>query len=209
MSQMGHNILFSSPNTIRTDNYSFHGWLSVKFCCCELVRSHDFMVLHHASVVKSRYNTPVSSIHIIYASGSGHTEYVVGEVAKLLSGVDVTITRAEQATKNDFLKGDILLLASGSWNTGGAEGQLNPYMDELLKKKAAGIDLAGKKVLLIGLGDSRYRYTVGCMRYLLEFVQTHNGVVMEPTLKIINEPYGQEQAIEEWISDIRSQISVS
>lgn len=125
------------------------------------------------------------------------------------AGVTVEKQRAEQAQPEDLLKGDILLLASGSWNTGGAEGQMNPYMDELLKKRAAGVDLGGKKVLLIGLGDSRYRYTVGCMRYMEEFVKTHNGVVVEPVLKIVNEPYGQEKKIEEWLSAFRNQLSAS
>ncbi len=112
--------------------------------------------------------------------------------------------RAEQAQPEDLLKGDVLLLASGSWNTEGVEGQLNPHMHELLKKRAAAVDLGGRKVVLIGLGDDRYRYTVGAMAHLIEFVETHNGVVMEPTLKIVNEPYGQEEKIGEWTGQLLS-----
>ncbi len=155
------------------------------------------------------YNIAVSSLHIIYGSTSGHTEYVVDQIIDLLNGVNVVKQRAEQAAADDLLKGDVLLLASGSWNTGGVEGQLNPHMHELLKKRAADLDLSGKKVLLIGLGDDRYRYTVGCMQHLIEFVTSHNGVVIEPTLKIVNEPYGQEKKIEEWLSGIRNQLSKS
>lgn len=144
------------------------------------------------------------SIHIIYASTSGHTEYVVDQAIQSLvaAGVAVEKQRAELAQPEDLLKGDILLLASGSWNTGGAEGQLNPYMHDLLKKRAVGIDLGGKKVLLIGLGDQRYRYLVGAMTHLEEFVRTHNGVVVEPVLKIVNEPYGQEGKVEEWVKQL-------
>lgn len=150
------------------------------------------------------------SIHTIYASTSGHTEYVVDDAMNhfMLDGFTVTKQRAEQASADDLLKGDILVLASGSWNTGGAEGQMNPYLDELLKKKAASIDLTEKKVLLIGLGDDRYRYTVGCLRYMIEFVQTHNGVVVEPVLKIVNEPYGQEEKVKDWVTEIGKQLSV-
>lgn len=154
-----------------------------------------------------RYTPSVSSLQIIYASGSGHTEYVIDQVMTHLADVKVDRLIAERAAGEDLLHGDVLLLASGSWNTGGAEGQMHPYMDELLKKKAAGIDLAGKRVLLIGLGDSRYRYTVGCLRYMEEFVQTHNGVVIEPVLKIVNEPYGQEKVIEEWVSSIKHHLT--
>lgn len=147
------------------------------------------------------------SLHIIYASTSGHTEYVVDCVIQDVQkdGYSVTKQRAEQASAEDLLKGDVLVLASGSWNTGGAEGQMNPYLDELLQKKAATVDLAGKKVLLIGLGDDRYRYTVGCLRYMREFVETHNGVVVEPVLRIVNEPYGQEEIIKDWVKDLVTQ----
>lgn len=155
----------------------------------------------------SRYTYLVSSIQAIYASTSGHTEYVIDQVVKHLSGA--VKLRAELAQPEDLLKGDMLLLASGSWNTGGIEGQMNPYMHDLLKKRAADIDLNGKKVLLIALGDDRYRYTAKAMVHLMEFVQTHNGVIVEPTLKIVNEPFGQEGKVEQWISDIRSQISAS
>lgn len=144
----------------------------------------------------------MSSIHIIYASTSGHTEYVVDQVIAALSGIKIEKQRAEQASAEDLLKGDVLVLASGSWNTGGAEGQMNPYLDELLKKKAATIDLAGKKVLLIGLGDDRYRYKLGCLRYMRAFVSTHNGVLVEPVLEIVNEPYGQEEIIKNWVKDL-------
>ncbi len=148
----------------------------------------------------------MSSLQIIYASTSGHTEYVVDQAIAALKGVAVEKLRAEQTQAADLLKGDVLLLASGSWNTGGVEGQLNPHMHELLKKRAADLDLSGKKVLLIGLGDDRYRYTVGCMQHLVEFVASHNGVVIEPTLKIVNEPYGQEKKIEEWTAAISKNL---
>lgn len=151
----------------------------------------------------------MSSIHIIYASTSGHTEYVIDQVIASLSGVDIQKQRAEQAQSEDLLKGDILLLASGSWNTGGEEGQLNPHMYYLLKKRAADIDLGGKKVLLIGLGDERYRYLVGAMTHLEEFVKTHNGVIIEPVLKIVNEPYGQEPKVVQWIESIKSSLKAS
>ncbi len=148
----------------------------------------------------------MSSLHIIYASTSGHTEYVIDQVVKHLSGA--VKVRAELAQPEDFLKGDVLLLATGTWNTGGIEGQLNPHMDELLRKRATAIDLGGKKVLLIALGDDRYRYTANAMTHLIEFVKMHNGVVMEPTLKIVNEPYGQEKKIEEWIHILNTQYSI-
>lgn len=157
-----------------------------------------------------------SSLHIIFASTSGHTEYVVQVLAEHLQStkhpsaelgtgsarstkrLDVTMVRVEQATPDDLHKGDVLVLASGSWNTGGREGQLNPHMHEFLLKCAKDVNLKGKKVALIALGDDRYRYTANALTHLRAFVADHDGVAIDPPLKIVNEPYGQEEVVREW-----------
>lgn len=156
-----------------------------------------------------RYTAPVPSLHTICASTSGHTEYVVDTVLETLKealpSLAVEKQRAELAQPDDLLKGDVLLLASGSWNTGGSEGQLNPHMHALLKERAKDFDLQRKRVLCIGLGDSRYQFTARALQHLEEYVQTHNGTVAG-SLKIVNEPYGQEAAIAAWAADILPQL---
>ena len=42
---------------------------------------------------------------------------------------------------------------------GGMEGQLQPHMHEFLLKRAKDVDLKGKNVAVIALGDERYYYT--------------------------------------------------
>src|SRR3989344_526882 len=120
---------------------------------------------------------PVSSLHIIYASTSGHTEYVVGELQKFLSdeakNLAVTVKRVELAKPEDLLTGDFLLLASGTWNTGGPEGQLNPHMHAFVYGPAKSVDLKGKKVAIIALGDDRYFYTGRAGEHLRNFIQNH------------------------------------
>lgn len=161
------------------------------------------------------------SLHIIYASTSGHTEYVIDVLREHIENpkseirstkpfdeaqdrqirnrkIQMTKTRAEQASANDFTQGDVLVLASGTWNTGGEEGQLNPHMDEFLKKRVKDMDLKGKKVAVIGLGDERYRYTCKAADRLEQWVKEHGGSLLCETLRIANEPYGQEEKIEEW-----------
>lgn len=144
----------------------------------------------------------VPSLQIIYASTSGHTEYVVDTLIGFLKEkapkAVVTKMIAEKTTPEDLLNGDILLLASSTWNTGNVEGQLNPYMHALLKDRAKKVDLKGKKVVCIGLGDQRYFYTCKAAKHLEEFVFTHKGTLAVPTLKILNEPYGQETEIATW-----------
>ena len=105
---------------------------------------------------------------------------------------------AEQATPEDLVKADVLLLASGTWNTGGIEGQLNPHMHAFLLKRAAATDLKGQKVALVALGDKRYFYTARAGEHMKNFVETHGGKLIGETLTIVNEPYGQEKIVQAW-----------
>ena len=148
----------------------------------------------------------MSSLHIIYASTSGHTEYVIDQLIGALSGVEVKKLRVEKATADDLLKGDMLILACGTWNTGSVEGQLNPHMYDFLLGRAANADLKGKEVAVIGLGDERYHFTCKAADHLEEFVQSHYGQLHNPTLRIINEPYGQEKKVEEWAKKLLQHV---
>jgi flavodoxin I len=164
-----------------------------------------------APAIGEPYTIPVPSLHFLYASTSGHTEFVVDTLITFLKSrqprLVIERTRADQAKPEDLLRGDVLVLASGTWNTGGIEGQLNPYLHMLLKEKAAGIELKGKKVALIALGDARYRYTAGAGAHMQEFVKSHGGELVGEALIIVNEPYGQEKAVEEWGKNLLSKLS--
>jgi flavodoxin I len=142
------------------------------------------------------------SLHIVFASTSGHTKYVVDALVDFLksiaAGWEIEETMAEKARPQDLLSGDVLLLASATWNTGGIEGQLNPYMWGLLHDRAKTLDLAGKPCACIGLGDHRYFYTARAADHLQHYVKAHHGQLIAPTLKIIDEPYGQEEAVRVW-----------
>lgn len=152
--------------------------------------------------------TSVPTLLIVYASTSGHTEYVVGHIADALRhGADVVVSRVEHASAAMLLDCDALLLASGTWNTGGVEGQLNPHMQEFLMKKAKDIDLAGKKVAIVALGDARYRYTAKAGDHLQQFVESHGGVLLGERLKIVNEPYGQEEVVKAWAKNLSALLA--
>jgi flavodoxin I len=150
------------------------------------------------------------SLHVICASTSGHTAYVVDTLVKHLKEtapqVWVEVERAETAKPEDLMKGDVLVLASGTWNTGSIEGQLNPHMHAFLKARAVEADLQGKKVALIGLGDDRYHFTVGALSHLEQYVRAHNGQLLEPSLRIVNEPYGQEEQVISWAKQLLQQL---
>ncbi|MFA6523660.1 MAG: flavodoxin domain-containing protein [Candidatus Peribacteraceae bacterium] len=142
----------------------------------------------------------MSSLHAIYASTSGHTEFVLEQLAAFLreKGIDVSLRRAEKANIEDLFEGDILLLGSGTWNTGGSEGRLNPHMQAFLFDRAKDIDLKGKPLALVALGDQRYRYTARAAEHLLKFQKDHHGTPLLPPLVIVNEPYDQGERIRAW-----------
>jgi flavodoxin I len=143
---------------------------------------------------------------IVFASTSGHTQYVVDaliqSLAPLSEGWRIASTRAEKAQPGDLRNADLLVLASGTWNTGGSEGQLNPHMSILLQDKASNLDLAGGPCACIGLGDDRYFYTARAVDLLEDYVKTHHGRLIVASLKVVNEPYGQEQQIRNWANHL-------
>lgn len=168
------------------------------------------MEKHLQEEVREGYSRSVPSLHIIYASTSGHTEFVVDhvmEVLKKVNGVEVEKQRAELATADDMLRGDVLILATSSWNTGGPEGQMNPHMHGLLRDRAADLDLQKKKVAVIGLGDDRYHFLCRAADLMIEYIETHNGTLVKPELRIVNEPYGQEKTVEKWTQEFLKAIS--
>jgi len=151
----------------------------------------------------------VASLSIIFSTSTGHTEYVIDTLIASLHAkapkLKVEKLRAELAQPQDLLKGDVLLLASGTWNTGGTEGQLNPHMYALLKEQAKDADLGKKSCLLVALGDDRYHYTARATEHLMQFVTQHNGTVAD-SLIVINEPYGQEEKIAKWAEKILAKV---
>ena len=151
----------------------------------------------------------MASLHIVYSTSTGHTEYVIDSLVAALRASVPKLTvekqRAEAAQAADLLRGDALLLASGTWNTGGIEGQLHPHMYTFLKDRAKECDLQKKPCAVIALGDQRYFYTARAMEHLMQFVTQHGGQVAE-SLVIVNEPYGQEDKVSKWTAILLAKI---
>ncbi len=152
----------------------------------------------------------MASIRIIFGSTSGHTEHVAEEVAAHVRRMKpkgiVTVQRAETAAAEDLVRDDHLVLAASTWNTGNVEGQLNPHMHQLLTDIARGVNLAGRLVGVIGLGDERYYYKCRAADLMEAFVLSHGGHVIQPVLRIINEPFGQEETVRAWAEHLLAQL---
>jgi flavodoxin len=142
------------------------------------------------------------SIRAIYASTSGHTEYVIDRLADFLQQQSPAIVlqkqRAELAEPRDLLDADVIILASGTWNYGGIEGQLNTHMHQFLFERAKDVDLQGKRIAVVSLGDDRYYYTTRCTERFMSFLKRSHATMLLTPLIIVNEPYGQEDRIQKW-----------
>lgn len=153
----------------------------------------------------------MKSIHIIYASTSGNTEHVVdtlmADLAAKYSNFTVTSQRAEEVKEEDVLGPDVLIMASGTWNYDAVEGYLNMHMRELLEKRIKDIDLGGKPIAFISLGDDRYYYTGRATERFIQFAMAHNAKQCTMPLIIINDPYGQEEKVTQWTEKLVAGIT--
>lgn len=152
------------------------------------------------------------SLHIIYCSSSGNTEYVIGTIMRALTASSdaddlvIETQRAERASAKDLQRGDVLLLACSTWKDKGIEGHLHPNMNALLAGRAKDIDLRGKYVACISLGDDRFYHTTDCVDRFRWFIQRHHGQEFLPPLLVQGDPYDQEDRIARWSDKLLSHI---
>ena len=133
-------------------------------------------------------------------------DVIEAALKKTLPALVIRRIRAEQATTDDLENADALLLGCGTWNTGGAEGQLSPAMYELLVDRAKELKLPGKPMAFVSLGDDRYYYTARCTESLLRFQRDAGGKSLLPPLIIVNEPYDQHEKIERWTGKLATAL---
>lgn len=155
----------------------------------------------------------VQSVQIIFASTSGHTEYVVNTVVEYLKeklpSLRVSAKRAELARPEDLTSADVLVLGSGTWNMHGQEGQLNEHMHKLLFDRCEGVDLSKTPVVLISLGDNRYYFTARCTEHFMRFLKEHGGKTLMMPFTLVNEPYGQEERILAWAEKFADRLQAA
>ncbi len=153
----------------------------------------------------------IRTLTIIFTTGTGHTEFVVDTVIKALAiacpDIRITKQRAESSKPADMTKNDALLLACGTWNTNNVEGQLSPFMHDLLAVRGLKEDLKGIPAAAIGLGDDRYLFKAKAADKLTEYINSHNAKLLLPALKIINEPFEQTTKIIAWAKECANMMS--
>lgn len=151
--------------------------------------------------MKNSENTDKSKIpiHIIYASTSGNTEFVMDKVAEIWRGMgkEVFLHRSEMTDISVIKDNQHFLLATSTWD----HGTINPFFDKLLAQMKE-TDLSGKKSAFIGLGDRRYEKHYFCtgMTLLKEVWEDKKGVAIGIGLTIGREPFDEliDKMVRNW-----------
>jgi flavodoxin len=138
-------------------------------------------------------------IHILYSSWWGNTKFVIDTVADIFTTCDhqVTMFSAITADVAEFLQGDITILACPTYD----HGLLHTPMDIYLQKsRESAVDLTGRRIVLIGLGDPKYDsdYTLESVRLMSEFILQQWGTLIYEPLRIVANPLTQVEKMQEW-----------
>lgn len=144
-----------------------------------------------------------SPIHIIYASTSGNTEFIMDKVADVWrkKGKDVFLHRSEKTDISVIKENKYFLLATSTWD----HGVINPFFNILLSEMKK-TDFSGKYAAFIGLGDRRYEKYLFCtgMLSLKEVWENSNGASLGVALTIGREPFDEliDKLVVDWAEKI-------
>jgi flavodoxin I len=125
------------------------------------------------------------------------------------TGHETDVVSIESATKDMVASHDCIVIASPSWEDEGKDGQPLPEIRIFLSTLTAA-DLAGKKMAIVGLGDTAYPHFCGAVD-VLEARLKELGVatLATPSLKI-DRYYSlrdNEQKVKDWATALANTLT--
>lgn len=122
---------------------------------------------------------------LTYGTLSGSTMTATELVGARLkeAGNDVTSISVEQVTKDMVAAHHALVVASPSWEDRGLDGQPLPEVRQFIETLTSS-DLTGKKIALLGLGDTAYPHFCGAIDVLEELLKKIQITPSIPSLRI-------------------------
>jgi flavodoxin I len=103
------------------------------------------------SQTKSNEESLMATIGLFYGSNTGNTETIAYRLAEKLNEIQadvVEVFNIGAVSPNDILKWDNIIIGIPTWNTGELQDDWAIFLP-----KMEGMNFAGKKVALFGLGD--------------------------------------------------------
>lgn len=142
---------------------------------------------------------------VVYGTCSGNAELVAQAVQTGLveGGLASELKRAELTPAESVLNYDLLVLVCSTWNVGQLQDHFIGFHKELSK-----LDLQGKPVVVVGLGDSKnYDIFCGAADILEETVGEINGKLLVPTLRIDGPPHADLDKYHLWGKDLAAKFA--
>jgi flavodoxin len=132
--------------------------------------------------------TTQPTIHAIYATTSGNTEFVIDTVAEIwrTGGWTVETHRAERTSPDLIAQNSLFLFGTSTWD----RGSVNPFFTKLYEAMKH-MSFAGKSGFFVGSGDNRYepiQFNMG-IQQIMECWKNQGGVELYHPLKINGEPH--------------------
>ncbi len=142
------------------------------------------------------------SVLIIYGSSGGNTELTCEKVKQVLEGKNITVSirRVERSSVRDLKNAEIIILAAPTYEHGVIQHHFPPFLKDLKK-----IDLNGKLMAVIGLGDTKYddHYHIESANILMTAIEQSKGKILCHALRINKSPVDQlETRIKEWAESL-------
>ncbi len=91
----------------------------------------------------------MEKIAILFGSSTGNTESVAEVIAEKIGGDNVDIVNVAEASVDDLGDYTNFILGTSTWGVGDLQDDWDEFLSDF-----AGLDFAGKKVAIYGLGDS-------------------------------------------------------
>jgi flavodoxin I len=120
-------------------------------------------------------------ILLVYATYSGatlHAAEIIQDTLKL-QGHEVVIRNVREIDPAEFQKYPFIIFGTNTWFENKEEGNMNGGY-YALKPRLNGVNLAGKKIAVYGLGDSHQYNTTFCksVDHLIDFIKELQGTIV-------------------------------
>ena len=124
----------------------------------------------------------MGKVKIVYGTGGGNTELVCEKVTEILEKKhEVEMLQSKITDPMSIKNFDLLIFASPTYG----HGQLEQYFGKFIKK-AKDMNLKGKNVAAIGLGDDKYDpdYFIESAKILMDFFKGKEANILISPLKV-------------------------
>ena len=120
---------------------------------------------------------------IVYGSETGNTETIAEDIASGLGdgNLEVTLKNVTEASVEELLDYDLVLLGSSTW--GDEEKELQADMVDFYEE-LENIDLSGKPAVAFGCGDSDYTHFCGAVDLLEERLEQIGARLLDEALRV-------------------------